>query len=139
MYTLHGETDLPREDIDVEGYRGSLPVRVGNDAQDQLQLGSYADLVVAAFRFCSHGHILDPRTSEQIARFADRICELWRKDDAGIWEIDPAPYTQSKMACWAALDHAIDMADNGRVPGDNDKTWKRERDAIREWIDTEAW
>src|SRR4051812_29144109 len=30
MYTLRGSPDLPREDIDVPGYRGSTPVRVGN-------------------------------------------------------------------------------------------------------------
>ncbi|HEV2591178.1 MAG TPA: glycoside hydrolase family 15 protein [Gaiellaceae bacterium] len=139
VYTLSGSPDLPREDIDVPGYRGSQPVRVGNDAQKQLQLGSYADLIDAAFRFCSHGHILDPRSSEQIAAFADKVCDLWRSDDAGIWEIEPAQYTQSNMACWAALDHAVDMADKGRVPSDNAKVWKRERDAILEWIDTEAW
>ena len=30
MYTLDGSPDLPREDIDVPGYRNSKPVRVGN-------------------------------------------------------------------------------------------------------------
>ena len=139
VYALDGSADLPREDIDVPGYRNSRPVRVGNDAQSQLQLGSYADLVDAAFRFCSHGHILDPKTADQIASLADCVCELWRRDDAGIWEIAPAQYTQSKMACWAALDHAVEMADNGRVPSGSVKTWKRERDTIKEWIETEAW
>jgi GH15 family glucan-1,4-alpha-glucosidase len=139
LYTLDGKRELPREDIDVPGYRNSRPVRVGNDAQNQLQLGSYADLIDAAFRFCSHGHILDPRSAEQIASFADRLCELWPRDDAGIWEIEPAQYTQSNMASWAALDHAIDMADKGRVPADHAKVWKREREAIADWIETEGW
>jgi GH15 family glucan-1,4-alpha-glucosidase len=139
MYTLRGKTDLPREDIDVPGYRGSRPVRVGNDAQGQLQLGSYADVVDAAYRFCGHGHVLDPNTSVQIAHLADEVCELWRRDDAGIWEIDPAQYTQSKIACWAALDHALDMADNGRVPDDNTKRWKAEQKEIAEWIESEGW
>jgi GH15 family glucan-1,4-alpha-glucosidase len=139
MYTLKGKPDLPRENIEVPGYRGSKPVRVGNDAQDQLQLGTYADIVDAAFRFCTNGHILDPRSAEQVAHFADDVCELWRKDDAGIWEIDPAQYTQSKMACWAALDRALSMADEGRLPNDNTKQWKGEQHAIADWIESEGW
>jgi GH15 family glucan-1,4-alpha-glucosidase len=139
MYTLKGTADLPREDVDVPGYRGSKPVRVGNDAQDQLQLGTYADIVDAAFRFCTNGHILDPRSAEQVAHLTDEVCELWRRDDAGIWEIEPAQYTESKMACWAALDRAVSMADEGRVPGGNAKRWKHEQQAITEWIESEGW
>jgi GH15 family glucan-1,4-alpha-glucosidase len=139
MYTLRGSLDLPREDIDIAGYRGSKPVRVGNDAQHQLQLGSYADVIDAAYRFCTNGHILDPRSAEQVGGLADDVCRLWRRDDAGIWEIEPAQHTQSRMACWGALDDAISLADEGRVPGDNTKTWKREREAIGRWIEAEAW
>ena len=139
MYTLRGETDLPREDIDVPGYRGSKPVRVGNDAQDQLQLGSYADVIDAAYRFCTHGHILDPRTAQHVGHLADEVCRLWPREDAGIWEIDPAQYTQSNIAAWAALDHAITLADDGRVPGDNTKTWKSHRQEIADWIETKGW
>ena len=139
MYTLAGTRDLPREDIDVPGYRGSKPVRVGNDAQDQHQLGSYADVIDAAYRFCSHGNILDPRSAAQIGRLADDVCRLWQREDSGIWEIDPAQYTQSKMAGWGALNHAISLAEDGRVPADNVKTWKREQKAIAEWIESEGW
>ena len=137
MYTLRGKPDLPREDVAVPGYRGSRPVRVGNDAQRQFQLGSYADIVDAAYRFCSHGHILDPRSSRQVAQLADDICELWRHADAGIWEIEPAQYTQSKMACWAALDRARSLAADGRVA--EGKRWKNEQAAIADWIEAECW
>jgi GH15 family glucan-1,4-alpha-glucosidase len=139
VYTLRGARDLPREDVAVDGYRGSRPVRVGNDAKDQLQLGSYADVVDAAFRFCAHGHILDPRSAEYVAGLADLVCDLWRREDAGIWEIEPRQYTQSKMACWGALEHALTLADDGRIPGAGPKRWKRERDAIREWVESECW
>ncbi|HZT16911.1 MAG TPA: glycoside hydrolase family 15 protein [Gaiellaceae bacterium] len=139
MYTLHGEPDLPREDVDVEGYLGSKPVRVGNDAQDQLQLGCYGDVVDAAFRFCEAGHFLDPASAKRVAELADDVCELWQREDAGIWELDPRPYTQSKMACWAALDHALDLADKDRIPADGAKRWRQEREAIREWVESNCW
>ena len=139
MYTLRGEPDLPRENIDYEGYRGSLPVRVGNDAEGQLQLGGYADILDAAYRFCGAGHVLDPASAATCAQRATEVCELWQRDDAGIWEIDPHPYTESKIACWAALDHAIELAENGRVPGDELKRWRQSRSAIREWIEEHCW
>jgi GH15 family glucan-1,4-alpha-glucosidase len=139
VYTLHGDPDLPREDVDVPGYRGSRPVRVGNDAQDQFQLGGYADVIDTAFRFCGAGHALDPATAERIAELADEICDRWRQDDAGIWEIEPRPYTQSKMACWGALDHALELAQQGRIPSGHAKRWRSERDAIGEWLESEGW
>jgi GH15 family glucan-1,4-alpha-glucosidase len=139
MYTLHASPDLPRENIDVAGYRGSRPVRVGNDAEDQFQLGTYADVVDAAYRFCSAGHVLDLPNAVRCAELANDVCELWTRDEGGIWEIEPQAFTESKIACWAALDHAIDLAENGRVPDDDVKRWRGERTAIREWIEEHCW
>src|SRR3954447_7200443 len=116
MYTLSGSADLPRLDVDIEGYRGSRPVRVGNDAQDQLQLGGYSDAIDAAFRYCGAGHVLNENNAAGVASLADEVCKRWQEPDAGIWEIDPRHYTQSKMACWSALDRAIELADNGKLP-----------------------
>ena len=139
MYTLRGEPDLPREDVDLPGWRNSQPVRVGNDAKDQLQLGGYADVIDAAYRFCEHGHMLDPRSAQRCAELADDVCELWQHDDAGIWEIDPKPYTLSKIACWSGLDHAIELASDGRIPDGGLKRWQRTQAEIRDWVETKAW
>jgi GH15 family glucan-1,4-alpha-glucosidase len=139
MYTLRGEADLPRDDVAYEGYRGSKPVRIGNDAESQLQLGGYADVIGAAYRFCGAGHMLDPRTAERCAELADDVCRLWQRDDAGIWEIDERPYTTSKIACWSALEHAIELAEQGHVPDENVKRWRRSRDEIREWVEGNCW
>jgi len=139
MYTLRGEADLPREDLDLAGYRGSRPVRVGNDAQGQLQLGGYADVIGAAYRFCREDNMLDARTAEQCAELADDVCSLWTRDDAGIWEIEARPYTTSKIGCWSALNHALELAEEGRVPDDRTKMWRRSRDEIRDWVEERAW
>jgi GH15 family glucan-1,4-alpha-glucosidase len=139
MYTLQAGTDLPRLDLDFAGYRGSKPVRIGNDAEDQLQLGGYADILDAAYRFCGAGHVLDPHSAEQCAELADAVCDMWQRDDSGIWEVDEHPYTQSKIGCWAALDHAIELAENGRLPDNHVKTWRRDRMKIREWIEENCW
>jgi GH15 family glucan-1,4-alpha-glucosidase len=139
MYTLRGKADLPRLDIDFAGYRGSKPVRVGNDAKGQLQLGGYADVISAAYRFCAANNMLDPRTAEQCAHVADEVCRLWQREDSGIWEIEPRPYTQSKLACWGALDHALELAGQGRLPDERAGTWKKVRGEIRDWIEERCW
>jgi GH15 family glucan-1,4-alpha-glucosidase len=139
MYTLDGNPDLPREDIDIAGYRGSRPVRVGNDAKDQLQLGTYANVIDAAYHFCTGGHVLDQPSAQRCADLANDVCDLWRKDDGGIWEVEPRAFTESKLSCWAALDHAIELAEEGRVPDDDIKHWRTERSAIRDWIEENCW
>jgi GH15 family glucan-1,4-alpha-glucosidase len=139
MYTLRGDPDLPRENLTLAGWRNTRPVRVGNDAEGQLQMGTYSDILDAAYRFCGAGHILDPKTAQRCAELADDVCRLWRKQDSGIWELDEHDWTQSKIACWAALDHAVELADDKRVPDDNVKEWKRERKALREWIEEHCW
>ena len=139
MYTLRGDPDLPRENLDLAGWRGSQPVRVGNDAQSQLQLGTYCDILDAAFRFCGAGHVLDPKSGRRCAELADQVGEIWQKQDSGIWELDERDWIQSKIACWAALDHAVELAGDKRIPDGSVKDWKRERQAIREWVEEHGW
>jgi GH15 family glucan-1,4-alpha-glucosidase len=139
MYTLDGSPDLPREDVDYAGWRGSRPGRVGNDAQDQLQLGGYNDVIDAAYRYCGAGHQLDDKTAARCAELANAVCDRWRDDDAGIWEIDPRAYTQSKMAAWAALHHAVELAEEGKLPRGESKRWKASRAEIEEWVESHGW
>jgi len=45
FYTLDGKVTDNVECLELEGYRGSRPVRSGNGASGQVQLGSYGDLL----------------------------------------------------------------------------------------------
>jgi pentatricopeptide repeat protein len=139
MYALDGSPDLPREDVDFSGWRGTTPVRVGNDAQDQLQLGGYNDVIDAAYRYCVAGHQLDDKTAKRCAEIADTLCVIWHEDDAGIWEIEPRPYTQSKIAAWSGLTHALELADLGKLPDDHAKRWESARTDIGTWIEENCW
>ncbi len=141
LYTLDGT--VPDDDEytpDLAGYRGSRPVRFGNQAASQLQLGSYGDLFETAFLYASQGNALDPGSRHTMRGFADEVCRLWRRKDAGIWELrgDRRHYTASKMGCWAALDRAIRMVDLGELDGDRDR-WDSERAHIREFVHRRCW
>eukprot|EP01119_Soliformovum_irregulare_P014983 TRINITY_DN4166_c0_g1_i1.p1 TRINITY_DN4166_c0_g1~~TRINITY_DN4166_c0_g1_i1.p1 ORF type:complete len:428 (+),score=87.23 TRINITY_DN4166_c0_g1_i1:111-1286(+) len=51
MYTIWGEQIPDQTEIDCPGYRGSLPVVIGNQARDQTQLSMYGDLLETAWLF----------------------------------------------------------------------------------------
>ncbi|MFN4040286.1 MAG: glycoside hydrolase family 15 protein [Brevundimonas sp.] len=140
LFTLEGDTVDDVSEIDLPGYRGSKPVRVGNAATSQHQHGVYGDLFEVAWRFVEAGHILDDRTAEVLMRLADVCADGWRRPDAGIWELPEArQYTMSKISCWQALTRAVALADGGHIPTTCRDRWAREADRVRDWVDQECW
>lgn len=56
VYNVFGEAHLPERELPhLEGYAGSAPVRVGNDAHAQLQLNVYGEVIDAVSRFARRG------------------------------------------------------------------------------------
>lgn len=140
MYRLDGSAAPAERELDLPGYQGSTPVRHGNRARSQLQLGIYGDILGTAALFVEMGHVLDLTTRRLLADLVDRCADLWRKKDMGIWELeDLQHYTMSKMGCWTALDRAVALAGKGQIEAAHAARWERERDRIREWIDVECW
>ena len=141
LYTLAG--DVPDDDEktpDLTGYRDSSPVRFGNAAAGQLQLGTYGDFFETAFLYASQGNVFDADTAETVAKIADEVCQLWQEKDSGIWELrgDRRHYTSSKMGCWAALDRAARLHEAGFIEGDVGH-WCKERGNIREFVEERCW
>ena len=141
MFRLDGDPRLPDETLDLRGCRDSRPVRIGNGAAGQLQLGTFGDLLDMTWRYTTDGHVLDDRTARRVADVANLVTALWTCDDAGIWELQGAqrPYTNSKMACWVALDRAITLSEDGHVPGARVDDWRDERARIRRFVERHCW
>jgi GH15 family glucan-1,4-alpha-glucosidase len=141
LYRLDGGERAPEHTLDLDGYRGSRPVRVGNAAAAQTQLDIYGDLLQTAFLYVEAGGRLDRETGRRLAEIADLVCRIWRQPDSGIWEVrsPPAHFTHSKMMCWVALDRALRLADTGHLSARGAPTWRREALAIREFIETRCW
>ena len=140
LYRVDGSACGGEEELDVPGYRGSRPVRVGNAAEDQLQLDNYGHLLESAARLRSHIGSLGADAGRQLAQFADFVESSWRRPDAGIWEVRDGVYdfVQSKAMCWTALDRAADLAEEGALP-DRAAAWRRAADEVRAWIESEGW
>ena len=118
LYRLDGGERAPERTLELDGYRGSRPVRVGNAAAAQTQLDIYGDLLQTALIYTEAGGRLDRETGRRLADIADLVCRIWRQPDSGIWEVRSRPlhFTHSKMMCWVALDRALRLCDAGHDP-----------------------
>ncbi len=124
----------------VPGYRGSLPVNVGNGAAGQTQLGAYGHLLDAVGHYCAHGGNLSTTAARMLADIVDHVCDIWRSPDAGLWELGSTEhYTSSKLGCWVALDRAVRLSDTGQITSPHAARWRSEREAVRSWIEAHCW
>jgi GH15 family glucan-1,4-alpha-glucosidase len=140
MYRLDGTPRVPDEQLPLPGYRGSQPVVLGNSAQGQLQLGNFGDVFDMAFKYVESGAALDPEAGRRLAELADFLCRIWQRPDASIWELgDAQHYTQSKLACWLALDRAVALAQRGEIPAAGIERWRREAAAVRAFVHERCW
>ena len=63
MYGIDGRKYLPETELDhFDGYMGSRPVRIGNEAANQLQLDIYGELMDAVYRYDETGAYPLPTT-----------------------------------------------------------------------------
>jgi GH15 family glucan-1,4-alpha-glucosidase len=118
MYDVFGESRLPERELDhLEGYAGSRPVRVGNDAASQFQLDTYGEVVDAAFQYVERGGTLDRDMGKLLVGLGDTACKRWREPDEGIWEVRGGRrhHTYSKAMCWVALDRLVRLHEGGHL------------------------
>ena len=137
LYGVGGERRLAGQTLEaLEGYRGSAPARVGNDASGQLQLDAYGEIVNLIWRWHRRGHSPDDDYWRFLVSLIDHAAENCSKPDCGIWEWpgDPDHFVHSKVLCWAALDRGIRLADEcmRRAPT---RRWAQARDRLRATIE----
>jgi GH15 family glucan-1,4-alpha-glucosidase len=137
MYTVDGNDRLPEYVVDdLDGYRGSRPVRIGNAAVDQLQLDVYGELlrtVYTAWR--AHLRLPHPRR-HVILEVIDYILANWEIEDSGIWESRRRPrrYLYSQVMMWCGLDRALWMDSALRLGRQRKAAVRRTRDAIKRQV-----
>lgn len=140
FYSLGGEPVERESEVDVPGYRNSRPVRSGNGASAQRQLGTFGDLFDTVHRYVEERHLIDRGTAKLLSEFANRCCDTWCTSDSGMWELDELRhYTISKIGCWVALDRATRLAASGQLPDRDIARWKAEAQAIRSWVEQHCW
>jgi GH15 family glucan-1,4-alpha-glucosidase len=137
VYGVGGERRLRGDVVEgLEGYRGSTPVHVGNDAAEQIQLDAYGELVNLTWRWHQRGHSPSDDDWRFLVSLINHAAEKWSEPDCGLWEWpgDPDHFVHSKVLCWSALDRGIRLADEcmRRAPT---RRWKQARDKLHAAID----
>jgi GH15 family glucan-1,4-alpha-glucosidase len=116
VYGIGLEAAIPERRLtSLSGYRGSGPVRVGNQAYEHHQHDVYGHAVLAATQAFFDHRLLRPAGVEDFRRMewlGERAVELHDQPDAGIWEFRTraAPHTSSAIMCWAACDRLAKIA-----------------------------
>ncbi|MDP9865776.1 MULTISPECIES: glycoside hydrolase family 15 protein [Streptosporangium] len=141
MYGVGGERDLSERLLPhLDGWRGSAPVRVGNDAWRQRQIDVYGELLDAAWQLYGDAGRLDRLTRSFLVGVAETAARRWQEPDQSLWEVrgPSRHYVHSKLMCWVALDRAVALAPTlgatGRVA-----EWERTRERIRAEILARGW
>jgi GH15 family glucan-1,4-alpha-glucosidase len=113
MYAIDGGAILPETTLpNLAGYGGAAPVRIGNDAVEQLQLDMYGELMDSIYLSNKYGEAISHDRWNGVRRVIDYVCGHWNEPDAGIWEErGPARHhLHSRLMCWVAIDRAIRLA-----------------------------
>ncbi len=121
-----------REVPGVAGWGGSLPVRVGNDAKDQVQYDALGLLVEAVSVHVQTGGRLSGPIWDLVKGIADALSQdgLERRT-SGIWELrEPADLVSADIGIWLALDRALWIA-RGWRPWTRRRRWLQARDAAK--------
>jgi GH15 family glucan-1,4-alpha-glucosidase len=140
LYGVGGERRLVPSTLDgLEGYRGSTPARIGNDAVAQLQLDAYGEIVNLMWRWHRRGHSPSDDDWRFVVSLIDQAAERCHEPDRGIWEWPGKPdhFVHSKVLCWSALDRGLRLADEcmRRAPT---RRWRQARDELGERIEAEG-
>lgn len=141
MYGIDGRHTLEEETLDhLEGYRGSRPVRIGNDAYKQLQLDIYGALMDSVYLYNKYGNPISYDLWGHLRRLVNYVCDNWQRTDEGIWEVRGGRrhFVYSKLMCWVAVDRGLRLADKRSFPAERER-WLKVRDKIYEELMAKGW
>jgi GH15 family glucan-1,4-alpha-glucosidase len=127
----------------MPGYRGMGPVRVGNQAQEQIQHDVYGQIVLSNVHAFLDQRLLRPATLADfhaLERVGERAFAMHDQPDAGLWEFRTRAsiHTYSALMCWAACDRLANAATALDRP-DLAAEWRDRADIVRARIERDAW
>ena len=92
LYPIEPDSRTNEEELkNLSGYRGSRPVRIGNEAADQLQLDVFGELFGAIYYVWQLGLFVPIENERKMREMLDWICDNWMTPENGIWEMRRTP------------------------------------------------
>jgi GH15 family glucan-1,4-alpha-glucosidase len=144
VYRISGRADLDEHVVDsLPGYRGMGPVRVGNQAWQQVQNDVYGSAILAAthaFFDRRLARVGNEGLFRRLEVLGERAAALWDQPDAGLWELRGSAHvhTFSSVMCWVACDRLAKIARRLGL-AEATRRWRVEADRIHAAICERAW
>lgn len=105
LYSITGESKLVERILDLDGYRGEKPVRVGNQAYEHIQNDVYGQVLVSLLPLFTDERLGRAQRrnhmSSLIMQVLRKIEETMYEPDAGLWEFR----NKSQLHCYTFLFH----------------------------------
>ena len=142
MYDVFGRLAARERELNyLSGFFGSRPVRIGNGARHQLQLDIYGEVIDAAAQFAQIKTGFDRTTQNVLIKLGKYVAGHWDQPDEGIWEPRGGRenHTHSRLMCWTALDRLLALNEKGMLSGAPREEFRRQRERIKQQIQTRAW
>ncbi|MGW0778411.1 glycoside hydrolase family 15 protein [Streptomyces sp. NPDC002835] len=133
MYGLAGERRLAELELGwLAGYAGSVPVRVGNGAADQLQLDVYGEVIDSLFLARQAGLAPERHAWNIQLSLLGFLEAKWREPDEGLWEVrgPRRHFVHSKVMAWVAADRAVRTLESEPSLRGDAARWRAMRDEV---------
>lgn len=141
VFCINGSPDMPEYFAEhLSGYRGIGPVRVGNQAAEQVQHDVYGAVVLSVTQMFFDERIRrrgDPGLFHLLEKVGDKAVAYYDQPDAGLWELRGSRHvhTFSSIMCWAAADRLGKIAARIGLP-ERETYWRDAAARIRMAIET---
>ncbi len=139
LYSVTGGR-VPEEVIaeSLPGYLGMGPVRIGNQARDQIQHDVYGAVILAAPHAFFDRRLIrrgDVGLYTQLEAIGEHAAANYDKPDSGLWELrgKTRVHTFSSVMCWAGCDRLARIATHLCL-GDRARKWRAIADGIHQEI-----
>jgi GH15 family glucan-1,4-alpha-glucosidase len=144
VYAIDGKARLEERLLDtLPGYRGMGPVRVGNQAFEQVQHDVYGSAILAVTHIFFDRRLLhcgDISLFQRLESMGEMARRAYDQPDAGLWELRGTArvHTFSSVMCWAACDRLALIARRLNLD-DRARYWRRHADAMYTIIYQRGW
>lgn len=129
LYSITGKKELEEVHIDLEGYMGNQPVRIGNKAYMQIQNDVYGQILVGVMPLFTDKRLTATATRSykvMTRRLLDWIELTMDEPDAGLWEFRNVKqiHSYTMLFHWAGSKAAARI---GKIMTDGDLVTKAEK------------
>lgn len=144
VYCINGQAKIEEYELPhLAGFKGAKPVRVGNQAYQQIQHDVYGAVVLALAQTFFDRRISRPGNEflfKQLEHIGELAVRTFAQPDAGLWELRGSQHvhTFSSVMCWAACDRIARIAEHLQLPK-RARYWFDHTERMRSILLKEAW